>query len=67
MMRHISGLPSDTVAKHVSPETKTQWPLLSFVSRRKLLGHQLSFVPRPARVTRIDVGKGTSDSVGSKA
>ena len=60
-------LPADTIAKHVSPETKTQRPLLSFVSCRKLLGHQLSLVPRPARVTRINVGKGTSDSVGSKA
>ena len=41
--------------------------MLSFVSRWKLLGHQLSLVARPARVTRVDEGKGPSDSVRSKA
>ena len=60
-------LPADTVAKHVSPETETERPLLRFVSRWKLLGHQLSLVPRPARVTRVDVSKGASDSVCGKA
>ena len=59
--------PSDTVAEHVSPETETERPLLRFVSRWKLLGHQLGLVARPARVTRVDVGKGPGDPVRGKA
>ena len=67
MKIYVSLLPSDTVAKHVSPETKTKRSLHSFVSRWKLLGHQLSLVAWPARVTRVDVSKGASDSVCGKA
>ena len=60
-------LPSNTVAKHVSPKAKAERALLSLVSGRKLLGHQLSLVSWPARVTRVDVGKGTSHPVGGEA
>ena len=60
-------LPADTIAKHVSPETETERPLLRFVSRWKLLGHQLGLVARPARVARVDVGKGPGDPVRGKA
>ena len=67
MKIYVSLLPSDTVAKHVSPKTKTKRPLCSFVSRWKLLGHQLSLVAWPARVTRVDISKGACDSVCGKA
>ena len=44
-----SKKPSNTIAKHMSPEAKTERSLRCLVSGWELLRHQLSFVSRPVR------------------
>ena len=44
-----SKQPSNTIAKHMSPEAKTERSLRCLVSGWELLRHQLSLVSRPVR------------------